>query len=114
MFIKAPFLLPADFLRAFGYPGPRRLVALYWTPMGDEACFDDGQSSACGLSDNWLYLSFMRRTDVWAWRDEHELNCGNSDEEAVHWLVVDANTDEVYAAPKAEARQAVIDQQLPE
>lgn len=50
MFIKAPFPIPSGFLRSFGYPGPRRFVALFWTPMGDEACFDDGQSSACGLT----------------------------------------------------------------
>jgi len=113
MFIKAPFLIPSGFLRSFSYPGPRRFVALFWTPMGDEACFDDGQSSACGLSDNHLYLSFLRRKDVWAWRDENELNFGNSDEEAVHWLVVDADTGEVYAAPKTEALRAVTDQDLP-
>ena len=89
MFTKAPFLIPNDFLRAFGYPGPRRFVALYWTPMGDEACFDGGQSSACGLSDNHLYLSFLRRKDVWAWRDEKELHFGNSDEPAEYWLIVE-------------------------
>lgn len=73
MFIKAPFPIPNGFLRLFGYPGPRRFVALFWTSMGDEACFDDGQSSACGLSANWLYLSFLRRKNVRAWRDENEL-----------------------------------------
>jgi len=113
MFIKAPFLIPTGFLRSFGYPCPRRLVALYWTPLGDEACFDDGQHSACGLADNWLYLSFLRRQDVWAWRDENDLNFGTSDEDAEHWLVVDAHTGEVYAAPRDEARRAVIDQDLP-
>ncbi len=113
MFIKAPFLTPAGFLRSFGYPGARRFVALFWTPMGDEACFDDGQSSACGLSDNWLYLSLLRRKDVWAWRDENELNFGNSDEEAGHWLVVDADTGEVYAAGVESARRIVSTQTLP-
>ena len=68
MFLKAPFQLPADFLRTFGYPGERRYICLYWTPMGDEACYDDGERSACGMSDNHLYLSFLRRKDVWAWR----------------------------------------------
>jgi hypothetical protein len=114
VFTKAPFLIPDGFLRSFGYPGPRRFVALFWTSLGDEACFDDGQSLACGLSDNHLYLSFLRRKDVWAWRDENELSFGNSDEEATHWLIVDADTGEVYAAPRAEARQAVIDQTVPE
>jgi hypothetical protein len=113
MFLKAPFPIPADFLRTFGYPGSRRFVALYWTPMGDEACFDDGQQSACGLSDNWVYLSLLRRKDVWAWRGENGLNFGNSDEEAQHWLVVNTETGEVDAAHWREARQAVIRQAIP-
>jgi hypothetical protein len=39
---------------------------------------------------------------------------GNSDEEATHWLVVDGDTGEAYAAPKADALRAVIGQELPE
>lgn len=113
MFLKAPFALPADFLRNFRYPGSRRYVGLYWTPMGDEACWDDGQQSACGLSDNWVYLAFLRRRDVWAWRDENGLKFGNSEEDAQHWLVVDCETGEVYAAHWREARQAVIRQEIP-
>jgi hypothetical protein len=46
--LKAPFILPPDFLASFGYRRGRRLVALYWEPCGDEACYDDGVSSACG------------------------------------------------------------------
>jgi hypothetical protein len=38
MLLKAPFRLPPGFLAAFGYPGGRRFVALYWEPCGDEAC----------------------------------------------------------------------------
>src|SRR5205823_5893887 len=44
MLRKAPFTLPAAFLAAFGYPGGRRFVALFWEPSGDEACYDDGVS----------------------------------------------------------------------
>jgi hypothetical protein len=113
MFIQAPFPIPSGFLRSFGCPTPRRFVALFWTPLGDESCWDDGQSSACGLSDNHLYLSFLRRKDVWAWRDEHDLNFGNSDEEAIHWLVVDADTGDVYAATVEVARLVVSSQTLP-
>ena len=46
--LKAPFPLPAGFLAAFGYSGGRRFVALFWEPCGDEACYDDGVSYACG------------------------------------------------------------------
>jgi hypothetical protein len=113
VFIKAPFSLPSGFLRAFGCPTPRRFVALFWTSLGDESCWDDGQSSACGLSDNHIYLTFLRRKDVWAWRDAHELNFDNSDEEAEHWLVVDADTGEVYASSVGDARVIVSHQALP-
>jgi hypothetical protein len=101
--LKAPLTLPPGFLPAFGYHGGRRFVALFWEPCGDEACYDDGQSYACGLCDNWLFLDFMRRPTVRAWLDENGLNLGNSDEAALHWLIVDSETGEVYAAPCADA-----------
>lgn len=113
MFLNAPFTIPAAFLRGFEYPGTRRLVALYWTPLGDEACFDDGQQSATGLSDNFVYLDLIRRPDVATWLANNHLELGNSDIEANHWLVVDAVTCEVYAAHWREARQAVIRQVIP-
>jgi hypothetical protein len=114
MMLKAPFKLPTGFLAAFGYPGGRRLVALYWQPSGDEACYDDGQSYACGLCDNWLYLNFFRQAVVHRWLDENRLNLGNSDEPAQHWLIADALTGDLYAAPEREARAIVRQQQLPE
>jgi hypothetical protein len=113
MFIKAPFLLPHGFLTDFGYRLGRRFVGLYWEPCGDESCYDDGQASACGLSDNWLFLVFKRRDDVAAWLTANGIHLGNSDERAQHWLVVDERTWEVFAAPCEEARMAVIQQDIP-
>ena len=113
MMHKAPFLIPPSFLPAFGYDRGRRLVALFWEPCGDEACYDDGQSYACGLCDNWLYLGFGHRPDVQGWLDENGIHLGNSDESARHWLVADAQTGEVYVAPAGEARLAVRLQRLP-
>jgi hypothetical protein len=112
MLRKAPFTLPAGFLAAFGYPGGRRFVALFWEPCGDEACYDDGQSYACGMCDNWLYLGFIHRPDVRHWLDEQGLNLGNSDEAAQDWLVADALTGDLYAAPSREASAVVRQQQL--
>jgi hypothetical protein len=113
MFLKAPFPLPTDFLPNYGYTNGRRFVGLYWEPCGDESCYDDGQASACGMTDNWLFLGFVRRPDVAAWLSDNGITLGNSDEEAKHWLVVDAHTGEVYAAHWREARQAVIRQAIP-
>jgi hypothetical protein len=109
MLLKAPFRLPPGFLAAFG----RRFVALYWEPCGDEVCYDDGVSSACGLCDNWLYLDFIHQLPVAGWLEENDINLGNSDQPAQHWLVVDSTTGEVYAAPSREAHAAVFRQEVP-
>jgi hypothetical protein len=114
MILKAPVRLPPGFLAAFGYPGGRRLVALFWEPAGDEACYDDGQSSACGLCDNWLYLDFTRQPPVRDWLDRQGINLGNSDEPATHWLIADAETGDLFAAPEREARAIVRSQKLPD
>jgi hypothetical protein len=112
MLLKAPFRLSPGFLAAFGYPGGR-FVALYWEACGDEACYDDGVSSACGLSNNWLYLDFVHRPEVWGWLDANGIHLGNSDQPASHWLVVDGSTGQLYAAPRREAHAIVFHQELP-
>jgi hypothetical protein len=112
--LKLPFTLPAGWLRAFGYPGSRRLVGLYWEPSGDKACYDDGISSACGLCDNWMYLNFIHRPALARWLDENGVHLGNSDEPSRHWLVADAGTGDLYAAPRREAYSVLLSQRLPE
>ena len=112
--LKAPFRLPEGWLTAFGYRQGRRFVSLYWEPCGDEACYDDGISSAIGMSDNWMYLDFIRQQHVWRWLDENGINLVNSDEAAQHWLVADALTGELYAGSCREAHAIVRAQRLPE
>ena len=51
--------------------------------------------------------------EVRRWLDEHGIDLGNSDVEALHWLVVDALTSEVHAVPCQEARAILLNQQLP-
>lgn len=107
-------MLPPSFLTSFGYNRGRRLVALYWEPSGDEACYDDGVSSACGSCDNWLYLRLVHQPQVRGWLDANAVHLGNSDEPARHWLIVDAETGEVHAAPLREARSILLQQHLPQ
>ena len=111
--LKAPFVLSPDFLPSFGYRRGRRVIALYWEPCGDEACYDDGVHSACGTCDGWKYLDLVRRPDVRRWLDENGIHLGGSDESARHRLVVDAQTGEVHAAPCEEAKRLVRLQRLP-
>lgn len=110
LLLTAPVLLPAGFLNALGYRHGRRLVALYWTPDGDEACFADGTVSACGLCDNRVYQEFVRRPEVAGWIAEHGLHLGDSERQAEHWLLADAVTGQVGAAPWREARMALVRQ----
>jgi hypothetical protein len=114
MLLKAPFRLPPGFLAAFGYAGGRRLVALFWEPSGDEACYDDGESYACGMSDNWLFLDFIRQRPVRDWLDRQGINLGSSDEPAQHWLIADAETGDLFAAPVRAAQAIVRSQRLPD
>lgn len=117
MVLKAPSQLPFNFLHSFGYHGYkgwRRLVGLFWEPCGDEACYDDGQSYACGCCNNWLFLDFVRRPDVRQWLDSNDINLGSSDEGARHWLIVDSYSWDVYVADHNEARLILLRQGLPD
>lgn len=105
--------MPADWLTQFGYHGGRQFVSLYWEPCGDEACYDDGISSACGMSDNWLYLAFIRKPPLADWLDEHGIRLGDSEREAQHLLVVDTHTGDLYAAGRREAVSVLVEQHLP-
>jgi hypothetical protein len=113
MIVNAPFRLPPDFLDRFGYRGHARLVALYWEASGDEACYQDDVSFACGCCDNGLFLDFIRQPQVKGWLDAHGLHLGNSDEPARHWLIADALHGDLYTALRREALRIVRTQQLP-
>ena len=65
------------------------------------------------MSDNWLYLGFIHRPEFRRWLDEQGLNLGNSDEPATHWLIADAVTGDLYAAPRREALEIVLQQKPP-
>jgi hypothetical protein len=113
MLLKAPFRLPQGWLTAFGYDGRRRFVALFWEPCGDESCYDDGQSFACGLCDNGLFLGFVYQAHVDHWLNENGIHLGDSEREARHWLVADALAGDLYAAPRGDASFVVRTQRLP-
>jgi hypothetical protein len=90
-------VLPRNWERAFGYDGEARYVAFYWTPVGDEAMYDDGRVSG---DSNWrLFLTL---------RHQHpELdpcyNVGDSDVEADHWLLLNRETRDLAVLPRAVA-----------
>lgn len=95
-------------LDQFGYHNTRRFVAMYWEPCGDESCYCDGVNSACGLTDNWLYLAFKRQPHVQQWLDDNGIHLGNSEEDARHWLVAEVGTGELWAMDVLEASATLL------
>jgi hypothetical protein len=98
--------LPRNWERAFGYDGEARYVAFYWTPVGDEAMYDDGQVSGDG---NWRLFLTLRHGNPTL---DQRYNVGGSDLEADHWLLLDRETRDLGGLPRAEA-QARLRQQWP-
>jgi hypothetical protein len=99
-------VLPRNWERAFGYDGEARYVAFYWTPVGDEARYDDGQVSGDG---NWRLFVTLRHQHP---ELDHHYNLGYSDVEAEDWLLLDRETRDLVVLPKAEV-QARLRQQWP-
>ena len=96
---------------------PRRWVALFWEPAGDELAWTDGQSSGAGQLDHWLWLDWLQGRGqfggpIWAWLVEHQVDLGLSDSPATHALVVDRQTGQGWVAPMATARAIVRAQRL--
>lgn len=114
MLLKAPVGISPCFLSAFGYHGKRRLVALYWDPSKDKACWKDGHPDTWGFVDHWLFLDLVRSPPIRSWLEENRIHPGNAKEIAWHWLIVDAYTGDLYAADRNEARLILLRQGLPE
>jgi hypothetical protein len=99
-------MLPRNWERAFGYDGEARYVAFYWTPVGDEARYDDGRASGDG---NWQMFLLVRHEHP---ELDRRYNRGYSEMEADDWLLFDRETRDLVVLPKAEA-QARLRQQWP-
>jgi hypothetical protein len=98
--------LPRNWERALGYDGEARYVAFYWTPVGDEAMYDDGQVSGDG---NWrLFLTLRHQYPEL----DQRYNVGDSDVGADYWLLLDRETRDLGVLSKAVA-QARLRQQWP-
>jgi hypothetical protein len=74
---------PPQLVELSGYDGSARLIALWWSPLGDELMFSDGTLTAIGHWRGWL--CFCEHPLVRVFLEEYQL--GDSDEE--HWLLVD-------------------------
>jgi hypothetical protein len=99
--LSAP--VPPMLEAAVGYPGAARFVALYWTPFGDEAVYDDGAQSGDG--SGVAYQGFVHHPAVAHHLTPYEL--GSSDQEARHWLLLDRRARRLYVGPRTDVAVVV-------
>jgi hypothetical protein len=102
--------------------GPRRFIALYWEPAGDELAFTDGVHSGAGQLQHWVWLDYLHGRSpgvpppvlgpIGAWLVEHQVDLGSSEASATHALVVDRQSGQAWIAPLARAPAIVRAQQL--
>jgi hypothetical protein len=83
--VRLPLGCPAQLVELSGYDGAGRLVAMWWTAIGDELMFSDGTITATGDYRGWLALCAHPLTRLFL--NPYEL--GSSEHEAEHWLLVD-------------------------
>lgn len=110
--IRFPFELPQQFAEQLGYRGERRFVTAYWEPLGDEVTIGDDRTSATGLGDPYVWSDLLHRRWIRNWLMEHNVNLGNSDESATHWLIIDRAANRGYIAPVDFACRMVRQQRL--
>jgi len=103
---QIPVKLPWSFEDALGYPRGFRWVAFFWEPCGDEAMFDDGYCSADG--NWWGFLQFTRHPSVKPWLAGYDL--GSSEDEAVHWLLCDLESRDIFVGERTEVKAFLINE----
>jgi hypothetical protein len=83
---------------AFGYTGHACWVAFHWERCGDALRYHDGTVSADGSWQAWL--TFVRHRRIAPALAPYHF--GNSEEEAVHWLLLGRETRTLWAGTSAD------------
>jgi hypothetical protein len=92
--------LPPAFTETLGFRGDARYVGFYYSPLGDQLVVTDGVNS--GTGQTWAYLGYKRHRAVASLLAPFDL--GSSEEDAVHMLLIDRETNRASVAPVSEAR----------
>ena len=84
-FVRLALPCPPQLVELAGYDGPGRLIALWWSPFGDELMFSDGTLTATGHWRGWC--CFCEHPLVRMFLEPYQL--GDSEGEGEHRLLVD-------------------------
>jgi hypothetical protein len=83
--VRLPLPCPPQLIELSGYTGGARLVALWWSPLGDELMICDGALTETGRWRGWL--CFCGHPLARLFLEPYRL--GDSDDEGEHQLLVD-------------------------
>jgi hypothetical protein len=89
-----------------GYSGQARFVAFYHEPTVDQFIVDDGAASATG---QWYAFERWREHPTVA-SHVQDVNLGDADLDATHWLIIDRERAELYIAHVSTAQAFLQDQ----
>ena len=103
---RLPAPVPRGLAEVFGYSGQARFVGFYLEPTVDELMVDDGQSSATG---EWYAFERWREHPAVA-SHLQDVNLGDADLDATHWLIIDRERGELYVAHVSTAQAFLQDQ----
>jgi hypothetical protein len=82
--VRLPLPCPPQLVELSGYDGSGRLIALWWSPFGDQLMVSDGSLTATGRWRGWL--CFCEHPLVGLFLEPYRL--GDSDDEGEHRLLV--------------------------
>ena len=83
--VRLPLPCPPQLIELSGYTGGSRLVALWWSPRGEELMISDGTLSETGRWRGWLCFSGHPLAHLFL----EPYRLGDSDDEGEHRLLVD-------------------------
>jgi hypothetical protein len=83
--VRLPLPCPPQLVELSGYTGGARLVALWWSPFGDELVISDGALTETGGWRGWL--CFCEHPLAGLFLEPYRL--GDSEDEGEHRLLVD-------------------------
>ena len=83
--VRLPLPCPPQLIELSGYTGGARLVALWWSPFGDELMISDGTLTETGRWRGWLCFSGHPLARLFL----EPYRLGDSEDEGEHRLLVD-------------------------
>ena len=83
--VRLPLPCPPQLIELSGYTGGARLIALWWSPFGDELMISDGTLTETGRWRGWLCFSGHPLARLFL----EPYRLGDSDDQGEHRLLVD-------------------------